>query len=69
MIALFIPNRHLFSGYTEPDVDGRINFRQFVRVLAHFRPMSKSKPNTVNSREEKLKCKRQCIVYGPSPSL
>ncbi|KAL3083198.1 hypothetical protein niasHS_011000 [Heterodera schachtii] len=32
-----------------------INFRQFVKVLAHFRPLSKSKPNTVNSREEKLK--------------
>lgn len=43
------------SGYTDPDGDGHINFRQFAKVLAHFRPMSKSKPNVVNSREEKLK--------------
>lgn len=43
------------SGYPDPDVDGKINFRQFARVLAHFRPLSKSKPNNVNSRQEKLK--------------
>jgi len=45
-----------FRGFSDPEVDGRINFRQFAKVLAHFRPLSKSKPNTVNSRQEKLKC-------------
>jgi len=44
-------------GVNDPETDARINFRQFVKVLAHFRPMSKSKPNIVNSREQKLKCK------------
>ncbi|CAK5079041.1 unnamed protein product [Meloidogyne enterolobii] len=42
-------------GVNDPETDARINFRQFVKVLAHFRPMSKSKPNIVNSREQKLK--------------
>jgi len=46
----------ILSGVSDPEGDGRINFRQFVKVLAHFRPMSKSKANIVNSREEKLKC-------------
>ncbi|KAE9551063.1 hypothetical protein FO519_005730 [Halicephalobus sp. NKZ332] len=33
----------------------RMNFRQFINVLAHFRPINKRKPNSVNSRESKLK--------------
>jgi len=40
--------------YTEHD-DNKINFRQFVRVLAHFRPTNKSKPNGINSRINKLR--------------
>lgn len=36
--------------------DDRVNFRQFMRVLAHFRPIKKSSLNKLNSREEKLKC-------------
>jgi calcineurin B family protein 1 len=35
--------------------DDRVNFRQFVRVLAHFRPVKKNRDNNVNSREEKLR--------------
>jgi hypothetical protein len=42
--------------YSEFD-DNKINFRQFVRVLAHFRPTSKSNPNGINSRVNKLRCK------------
>lgn len=34
----------------------RVNFRQFMQVLAHFRPVKKNKENKLNSREEKLKC-------------
>lgn len=37
--------------------DDRVNFRQFMQVLARFRPIKKSKDNTLNSREQKLKCK------------
>ncbi|KAI6237073.1 putative translation initiation factor eIF-1A [Aphelenchoides besseyi] len=40
--------------YSEYD-DNRINFRQFVRVLAHFRPTDKTKPDGINSRENKLR--------------
>jgi len=40
--------------YTEYD-DNKINFRQFVRVLAHFRPTNKSRPNEINSRINKLR--------------
>uniref|UniRef100_A0A1I7VZ99 Calcineurin B-like protein 1 n=1 Tax=Loa loa TaxID=7209 RepID=A0A1I7VZ99_LOALO len=37
------------------DLAQKINFREFIRVLAHFRPISKEKKNILNSREEKLK--------------
>ena len=44
----------------EPDVDGtneRVNFPDFVRVLAHFRPLKKdADKNKLNGREEKLRC-------------
>ncbi|KAL1514033.1 hypothetical protein ABEB36_003359 [Hypothenemus hampei] len=33
----------------------RVNFRQFMQVLAHFRPVKKNKENKLNCREEKLK--------------
>ncbi|CAD7093484.1 unnamed protein product [Hermetia illucens] len=35
--------------------DDRVNFRQFMRVLSHFRPIRKNKQNKYNSREEKLR--------------
>lgn len=34
----------------------RVNFRQFMQVLAHFRPVKKNKESKLNSREAKLKC-------------
>lgn len=45
---------HAFFADTSDD---RVNFRQFMHVLAHFRPIRKSSGNKLNSREEKLKCK------------
>lgn len=33
-----------------------VNFRQFMQVLARFRPIKKSKDNRLNSREQKLQC-------------
>ena len=38
------------------------NFRQFVKTLAHFRPIDSSKENPLNTREKKLKCKFVCIM-------
>ena len=36
-----------------------VNFCDFVRVLAHFRPLKKKvEKNKLNGRDEKLKCKR-----------
>ncbi|KAK7081243.1 Ca2+-binding actin-bundling protein (actinin), alpha chain (EF-Hand protein superfamily) [Halocaridina rubra] len=43
---------HAFFKESEDD---RVNFRQFVRVLAHFRPIKKSQDNKLNCREEKLR--------------
>jgi len=40
-----------FFRHSEED---RVNFRQFVRVLAHFRPVKKNRENQFNSREGKL---------------
>lgn len=37
-------------------IDDRVNFRQFMHVLAHFRPIKTNSVNKLNSREEKLKC-------------
>lgn len=36
--------------------DDRVNFRQFMQVLARFRTIKKGKENRLNSREEKLRC-------------
>lgn len=44
---------HAFFGDSGSD---RVNFRQFMQVLARFRPIKKSKENKMNSREQKLKC-------------
>lgn len=35
--------------------EDRINFRQFMRVLARFRAIKKNKQNKLNNREEKLR--------------
>ena len=38
--------------------DETVNFRQFINVLARFRPTKvKTNKNKLNTREEKLKCK------------
>jgi calcineurin B family protein 1 len=43
------------SGPGDRDV---VNFCDFVRVLAHFRPLKKNmEKNKMNSRQEKLKCR------------
>lgn len=35
--------------------DNRINFRQFMRVLARFRPTKKNRTTKMNSKEDKLR--------------
>ncbi|KAK2709430.1 calcineurin B homologous protein 1-like [Artemia franciscana] len=37
-----------------PENSDTVNFRQFLRILAHFRPITKSKEEGLNSREQKL---------------
>lgn len=44
------------SFFQEDQSNDRVNFKQFMRVLARFRPIKKNKENKLNSREEKLRC-------------
>lgn len=51
-------DRIVHSFFAEsPSSDDRVNFRQFMQVLATFRTIKKGKDNKYNSREEKLRCK------------
>lgn len=51
------------SFFQEEGLNDRVNFRQFMRVLSHFRPMKKNnKDNKLNSREDKLRCKF-CVLF------
>ncbi|KAK9703140.1 EF-hand domain pair [Popillia japonica] len=43
------------SFFQEVGFNDGVNFRQFIHVLAHFRPIKKNKENIVNSRMQKLK--------------
>lgn len=40
--------------YSESDDEDRVNFRQFIRILARFRPIKKNKQCPLNSRDDKL---------------
>lgn len=42
--------------------DDRVNFLQFMRVLAHFRPIRKTRENKLNSRDDKLRCMLISVV-------
>lgn len=43
--------------------DDVVNFKDFVRVLAHFRPIKKNADkNPLNSREDKLRCECLCRI-------
>lgn len=48
-------DRIVHSFFTDSN-DDRVNFRQFMQVLARFRTIKKGKDNKLNSREEKLRC-------------
>ena len=46
------------GGAGDSSAKERVNFCDFVHVLAHFRPIKKNNDqNKMNSREEKLRCK------------
>ncbi|KAK3887081.1 hypothetical protein Pcinc_008846 [Petrolisthes cinctipes] len=45
---------HPLNPLPKPSEDDHVNFRQFVRVLAHFRPIKRTQDNKLNAREEKL---------------
>lgn len=40
--------------FEDTNSNDTVNFRQFMQVLARFRPIKKSKDNRLNSREQKL---------------
>ncbi|XP_003397941.1 calcineurin B homologous protein 1 [Bombus vosnesenskii] len=45
----------IVNAFFEESGNDRVNFLQFMQVLAHFRPIKKNSPNRLNSRQEKLK--------------
>ncbi|KAF2368330.1 EF-hand domain [Trinorchestia longiramus] len=45
----------IVHAFFQESSDDRVNFKQFVRVLAHFRPIKRNQDNKLNSREEKLR--------------
>nr|QBH72767.1 calcineurin b subunit [Aphelinus abdominalis] len=45
----------IVNAFFEESSSDRVNFLQFMQVLAHFRPIKKNGPNILNSREEKLR--------------
>lgn len=53
----------IVHAFFEQGCSDRVNFLQFMQVLAHFRPIKKNKNNRLNSREQKLRCKYfLCLV-------
>lgn len=56
-IAINPLGERIVNSFFQGDVSDRVNFRQFLTVLAHFRPIKKNKDNKNNSREQKLRCK------------
>lgn len=50
-------DRIVHAFFEEGDCSDRVNFLQFMQVLAHFRPIKKGRDNKLNSREQKLKCR------------
>lgn len=47
----------IVDAFFEESESDRVNFLQFMQVLAHFRPIKKNNSNNLNSIEEKLRCK------------
>lgn len=41
--------------FSETGIENQLNFCQFMKVLAHFRPVKKDKEGKLNSREGKLR--------------
>lgn len=48
-------DRIVHAFFAESNDDSRVNFRQFMKVLAHFRQPKKNRPNKLNSRTDKLR--------------
>ncbi|CAI5452243.1 unnamed protein product [Caenorhabditis angaria] len=43
-----------FLTLSKDDGSDQLTFKQFVKIMAHFQPISKSKKNVLNSRKDKL---------------
>lgn len=53
MFTLIAGDRIVNAFFSESE--DQLNFRQFMKVLAHFRPVKKDRENKLNSREGKLR--------------
>ena len=53
----------IIEAFVEGGQDDRVNFKQFVSVLARFRPVKKgaSRQSSLNTTEEKLRCKSPTV--------
>ena len=62
-VAFLSSNRQGAAETSAGDVSEVVNFCDFVRVLAHFRPVKKKpEKNKMNTREEKLKCEYDILT-------
>lgn len=49
----------IVHSFISDSTDDRVNFRQFMQVLARFRTIKSGKDNKLNNREEKMRCEYQ----------
>ena len=62
VIGFFLYAFILYFGFSKEET---VNFKQFMRVLARFRPTKTNvNKNKLNTREEKLKCKFNFFTLG-----
>lgn len=47
----------LFTFFRDASENEGVNFKEFVRTLAYFRPIKKKTENPLNTRQHKLECK------------
>uniref|UniRef100_A0A0C9Q5Q4 Chp_2 protein n=1 Tax=Fopius arisanus TaxID=64838 RepID=A0A0C9Q5Q4_9HYME len=60
----------IVNAFFEESGNDRVNFLQFMQVLALFRPIKKNSTNRLNSRQEKLRCElRRKFSESPVISL
>ncbi|CAG0913708.1 unnamed protein product [Notodromas monacha] len=54
-LAINPVGERIVNAFFKESHEDQVNFRQYVRVLAKFRPLSEKKPPKLNSKDDKLK--------------